>query len=246
MAEHTHDAGTHQPVQTHDRGTHQSGTHEGGPRPGGLNLHEDAENAADMWDGMYRERPKVWSGNPNPQLVAEAADLKPGTALDLGCGEGADAIWLAEHGWTVTGMDVSAVALERAAAHAAKAGQTDRIAWQQQDLSQWTPEPAFDLVSAQFLHSPLLPWRDSVALAAAAVAPRGTLLVVGHHPHGLPSWSHHHDSGMFFTPEQLAGHLRLDREPWFVNVLTSRERTITGPDNQPATILDTVLRATKH
>lgn len=237
MAEHTHDGGTRQ----HDQDTHNSG-----PRPGGLNLHEDAGNAADMWDGMYRERPKVWSGNPNPQLVVEAGGLKPGTALDLGCGEGADAIWLAKQGWTVTAMDVSTVALERAAAHAAEADAKDLITWQQQDLAAWTPEPTFDLVSAQFLHSPLLHWRHSVASAAAAVAPGGTLLVVGHHPHGLPSWSHHHESGMFFTPEQLAGELRLDREPWFVNVLTSRERTIAGPDGQPATILDTVLRATKH
>ncbi|MFE4194815.1 SAM-dependent methyltransferase [Paenarthrobacter sp. NPDC056912] len=241
MTEHTHDGDTHQHGHHPDGGTHQ-----GGPRPGGLNLHEDADNAVDMWDGMYRERPKVWSGNPNPQLVAEAAGLKPGTALDLGCGEGADAIWLAAQGWTVTAMDVSAVALERAAAHAAETSHASRISWQQQDLAAWTPEPVFDLVSAQFLHSPLLPWRDSVASAAAAVAPGGTLLVVGHHPHGLPSWSHHHDTGMFFSPEQLAGALRLDREPWFVNVLTDRERTVTGPDGEQAKILDTVLRATKH
>ncbi|MBP2268931.1 SAM-dependent methyltransferase [Pseudarthrobacter sp. PvP004] len=236
MTEHTHDAGTHH---------HGQHTHEGAQQSG-LNLHEDADNAVDMWDGMYRERPKVWSGNPNPQLVAEAKELKPGKALDLGCGEGADAIWLATQGWTVTAMDVSAVALERAAAHAAESGVDNRITWQQQDLTEWEPEPVFDLVSAQFLHSPLLPWRDSVASAAAAVAPGGTLLVVGHHPHGLPSWSHHHETGMFFTPEQLAGALRLDREPWFVNVLTDRSRPASGPNGESGTTLDTVLRATKH
>ncbi|MFJ5956951.1 class I SAM-dependent methyltransferase [Paenarthrobacter sp. NPDC092416] len=241
MAEHTHDGGTHHHAEAHDDGTHQHG-----PQQVGLDLHQDAENAEDMWDGMYRERPKVWSGNPNPQLVVEAGGLTPGTALDLGCGEGADAIWLAGQGWTVTGVDVSAVALERAAAHAAGTSHAARITWQQQDLAAWTPEPSFDLVSAQFLHSPLLPWRHSVASAAAAVAPGGTLLVVGHHPHGLAPWGHHHETGMFFTPEQLAGELRLDREPWFVNVLTSRERIISGPDGQTATILDTVLRATRH
>ncbi len=253
MAEHTHDGGTPHATDgtsgstsgSAHQDTHQDTDHSG-PRHGGLNLHEDADNAADMWDGMYKERPKVWSGNPNPQLVAEVAGLRAGTALDLGCGEGADAIWLAGQGWTVTGMDVSTVALERAAAHATESGHADRITWQQQDLAEWKPAPIFDLVSAQFLHSPLLPWRDSVASAAAAVAPGGTLLVVGHHPHGLAPWSHHRETGMFFSPEQLAGALRLDREPWFVNVLTSRERTITGPEGGTATVLDTVLRATKH
>lgn len=246
MTEMTHDGGT--PLSEHptSAGAHQHGHQHEGAQQRGLNLHEDADNAVDMWDGMYRERTKVWSGNPNPQLVAEVTGLEPGRALDLGSGEGGDAIWLAQQGWTVTALDVSAVALERAAAHAAEAGQGERITWQQQDLTEWEPEPVFDLVSAQFLHSPLLPWRDSVALAAAAVAPGGTLLIVGHHPHGLPSWSHHHDSGMFFTPEQLAGALRLDREPWFVNVLTDRERKVSGPNGESGSTLDTVLRATKH
>lgn len=246
MTEKTHDGGTLHGEQRTGADTHQHGHEHDDAQQRGLNLHEDADNAVDMWDGMYRERTKVWSGNPNPQLVAEAKDLKPGKALDLGCGEGADAIWLAEQGWTVTALDVSAVALERAAAHAAQTSHADRITWQQQDLTEWAPQPEFDLVSAQFLHSPLLPWRESVAMAAAAVAPGGTLLVVGHHPHGLPSWSHHHDSGMFFTPEQLAGALRLDREPWFVNVLTDRQRSVTGPDGESGTTLDTVLRAVKH
>ncbi|SEJ38405.1 Methyltransferase domain-containing protein [Arthrobacter sp. yr096] len=243
--------------KTHDGGTHQHGHQHEGAQQGGLNLHKDADNAVDMWDGMYRERTKIWSGNPNPQLVAEVTGLKPGKALDLGSGEGGDAIWLAQQGWTVTALDVSAVALERAAAHAAETDHADKITWQQQDLAEWTPEPVFDLVSAQFLHSPLLPWQDSAAKAAAAVAPGGTLLIVGHHPHGLPSWSHHHESHMFFTPEQLASELQLageleladglngDREPWSVEVLTDRERTVAGPNGESGTTLDTVLKARK-
>ncbi|MFJ4210543.1 SAM-dependent methyltransferase [Paenarthrobacter sp. NPDC089675] len=226
--------------------THDGGTHQHGDQQGRLNLHEDAGNAVDMWDGMYRERSKIWSGNPNPQLVAEAGNLPLGTALDLGCGEGGDAIWLARKGWRVTAVDVSSVALERGAAHAAENGQEERITWQQQDLAEWTPEPVFDLVSAQFLHSPLLPWQDSTAKAAAAVAPGGTLLIVGHHPHGLAPWSHHHESDMFYTPEELAEALDLKTGPWTVEVLEARERTIESPEGTPATILDTVLRATKN
>ncbi|MFK0002276.1 SAM-dependent methyltransferase [Paenarthrobacter sp. NPDC090522] len=240
MAEHTHDGGTHQRAHTHDGGTHHHGDQQGR-----LNLHEDADNAVDMWDGMYRERPKIWSGNPNPQLVLEVGNLEPGTALDLGCGEGGDAIWLAKQGWQVTAMDVSAVALDRGAAHAAENGQQDRITWQQQDLADWTPEPEYHLVSAQFLHSPLLPWQDSTAKAAAAVAPGGTLLIVGHHPHGLAPWGHHHEPGMFYAPDELAESLGLEQGPWLIDVLEARERTIDDPDGNPATILDTVLRATK-
>lgn len=220
---------------------HDGDTHHAGPKPG-LNLHEDADNAVDMWDGMYRERPKVWSGKPNPQLVAEATGLEPGTALDLGCGEGADAIWLAQQGWRVTAVDVSGVALERAAAHAAESGVQERIVWQQQDLSGWTPEPVFDLVSSQYLHSPLLDWRATTAMAAGAVAPGGTLLLVGHYPHGR-----HAGREMLYTEKQLADALDgvLAAGQWTVHVLETRERTVTGPDGEAMPLIDTVLRASR-
>ncbi len=146
-----------------------------------------------MWDEKYRSRAKIWSGEPNPQLIAEAAHLPPGTALDLGCGEGADAIWLASRGWKVTAVDVSAVALERAEAHAQERGQGGNITWVRQDLATWVPGELFDLVTAQFLHSTVMPWQQALQLAAAAVRTGGTLLIVGHHPDGLPPWGQHHD-----------------------------------------------------
>lgn len=213
------------------------------------------DGAAQLWDEMYRSRPRVWSGRPNPQLVAEAAGLAPGKALDLGCGEGADALWLAERGWTVTAVDVSAVALERAAAHAAEAGAGDRVTWLQRDLATWTPEEQFDLVSVQFLHSTVAPWQPPHRLAANAVRPGGTLLIVGHHPDGLPPWSSHKDdshagdshadTGMFFTAEQLTAELGIAPPEWSVDVAESREREATGPDGQTAILADAVLRATR-
>src|SRR5205814_628062 len=109
------------------------------------------------WEERYRTQPKIWSGRPNPQLVAEATGLTPGRALDVGCGEGADAVWLAQRGWTVTAVDISTTALERAAAHAADAGSqvAERITWTHADLRDHRPtEGAFDLVSAQFMHLP--------------------------------------------------------------------------------------------
>lgn len=209
------------------------------------------DDAAHVWDEMYRTRPRVWSGKPNAQLVREATGLKPGHALDLGCGEGADALWLAQQGWTVTAVDVSAVALERAAAHeqeaahAAEAEYGRRITWVQQDLAAWQPEAEFDLVSAQFLHSPALPWQQSLRAAASAVRAGGTLLIVGHHPDRLPPWGTHPSAEMFYTPEKLTAGLRLAPPGWQIEVLATRERTVTGPDGQQATIADAVLRATR-
>ncbi|MFE4544759.1 SAM-dependent methyltransferase [Arthrobacter sp. NPDC056727] len=226
--------------------------------------HEGHHGAARHWDEMYRSRPRVWSGLPNPQLVAEAAGLEPGTALDLGCGEGADALWLAEQGWTVTAVDVSAVALERAAQHAADSAAGRRITWLQRDLDAWAPEEQFDLVSAQFLHSTEAPWQRPHRVAAEAVRPGGTLLIVGHHPDGLPPWrsigesshadghSHsdedsasHTGPGMLFTAEQAAAELGIAPPAWRLDVAASRERNATGPDGQSAVLADAVLRATR-
>ena len=143
---------------------------------------------AAFWDERYRSASALWTVNPNPQLVAEAADLVPGTVLDVGCGEGADACWMAEHGWQVTAVDISTVALERGAAHASALGPeiAERIAWLQADFNDYVPVPSsFDVVSAQFMHLP----KDQRELLhrrlAASVAPGGTLLVVGHHPSDL-------------------------------------------------------------
>lgn len=224
--------------------------------------HSDGDNAeqtgaAHLWDEMYRSRPRVWSGRPNPQMVVETAGLTPGTALDLGCGEGADALWLAGRGWTVTAVDVSAVALERAAAHAAESEAGHRITWLLQDLETWKPVEQFDLVSAQFLHSTEMPWQRSHRIAAGAVRTGGTLLIVGHHPDGLPPWSSHsHSDGggsgghavaeRFFTAEQLVSELGLTAPEWRVDVADAREREATGPDGEVAILADAVLRATRE
>lgn len=205
----------------------------------------DQGTAAQLWDDRYRSKPKVWSGQPNPQLVAEASGLEPGHALDLGCGEGADAIWLASRGWTVTALDVSAVALERAAAHATETGHGSRIKWVEQDLATWVPEEQYELVNAQFLHSTLLPWQQALHLAAAAVRTGGTLLIVGHHPEGLPTWGNHHSAEKYFTAEEVAQELGIEAPEWQLDVLDSRRRSATGPDGEPAELTDAVLRATR-
>jgi SAM-dependent methyltransferase len=158
------------------------------------------------WDARYAESNRIWSGNPNTALVAEVAGLTPGRALDLGCGEGADAVWLAGQGWQVTAVDVSGVALARAAEHAAEAGV--KVDWQQHNLEETFPVGEWDLVSAQFLHF----WKefDREAIlrrAATSVAPGGVLLIEGHMDHGP---FHHGDHEVHFpTPDEVITALAL-------------------------------------
>jgi 2-polyprenyl-3-methyl-5-hydroxy-6-metoxy-1,4-benzoquinol methylase len=135
------------------------------------------------WEERYAGAEKIWSGNPNPQLVAEVAGLTPGTALDVGCGEGGDVIWLARRGWRVTGADFSANGLARAARHAAEAGVADRTDWWQVDARTFAADGrSYDLVTTHFLHPPDGAMVEVTRRLAEAVAPGGYLLVVGHAP----------------------------------------------------------------
>jgi 2-polyprenyl-3-methyl-5-hydroxy-6-metoxy-1,4-benzoquinol methylase len=141
------------------------------------------------WESFYAEGRSRWSGRPNTTLVAEASALPPGRALDIGCGQGADAIWLASQGWTVTAVDVSATALAVAAAHAREAGVADALTWERTDVARSLPAGPFDLVATSYLHSPVeIPRGRILQAAAGAVAPGGTLLVIGH----APSPEHQH------------------------------------------------------
>lgn len=142
----------------------------------------------DFWEGRY-DSPPPFRGRPTALLVAETADLTPGTALDLGCGQGADAIWLAQRGWQVTAVDVASSALGLAAAHAEKARVSSAITFERHDLAVSSPAGAFDLVTTCYLHSPedMLPSRPVLERAVAAVAPGGVLLIIGHA--GPPFWN---------------------------------------------------------
>ncbi len=201
----------------------------------------------DFWDERYRSKPRVWSGAPNPQLVAEAASLRPGRALDAGCGEGADAIWLASRGWTVLATDISGVALDRAGQHARDTdpAAAARIEWRQADLRVSVPEPdAFDLVSAQFIQLPPELRSPLFGALAASVRAGGTLLIVGHHPSDLAAGVPRPQlPEVFYTPEEIAALLA---GPWDVGVCEARPRQQQLPDGGPVTVHDTVLLATRR
>lgn len=193
------------------------------------------------WDEFYAATDRIWSGRPNGALVTETADLPPGRALDVGCGEGADALWLASRGWQVTALDVSQVALDRAAAAAREAGL--EVQWVHAGLLEaQLPVGCFDLVSAQY--PVLLRTSDAVAAHALreAVAPGGTLLVVHHdvsgHQHD-PETERRFDPADHVLPEQVAAVLGDD---WVVEVDERRERDLTEGAGAHH-VLDIVLRA---
>ncbi|MEU3049790.1 class I SAM-dependent methyltransferase [Streptomyces sp. NPDC006984] len=200
------------------------------------------ESAEEHWDSRYRESERRWSGEPNAALVTEAAGMAPGRALDIGCGEGADAIWLARRGWRVTAVDVSGVALERAARHAREAGAGTGVDWQRHDLAVSFPSGEWDLVSAHYLHSLGELPRDAILRrAAAAVAPGGVLLVVGHSDAGDREGAHHH--GMPFpTPEEVLEQLRLEPGRWAVERAADFERTQADRERRPGLRRDNILR----
>ena len=230
----------------------------------------------EYWDDRYRSAGQLWSGQPNPQLVAQTAGLTPGDALDVGCGEGADAIWLASHGWTVTAVDISAVALDRAAAHAAARGDeiAGRITWRQADLLSWDPgSQQFDLVSAQFMYLPEAGLSSLHRRLAAAVRPGGTLLIVLHHPDSMhagpgsragadPAGSNDTTAAtgpgdglagtaagqalLALGAEPLRLTAALDPSAFEILVADSVPRQMTDRDGQPATAIDTVLRAARR
>jgi SAM-dependent methyltransferase len=194
----------------------------------------------EFWNTRYAEHEHVWSGRPNAVLVEEVTGLVPGRALDLGCGEGADAIWLARNGWQVTATDVSSIALERAAKQAAIENVADRIDWQQRDLTSSFPPGEYDLVSAQFLHSnrEAFPRTEILRAAAAAVAPAGVLLIVGHG--GPPPWEPESDVRLP-TPDEVLASLELPDGDWEVLRCDEYEREQNDPHGQPMTRIDNAL-----
>lgn len=197
--------------------------------------------AAQFWESHYRARRPAERPRANPQLAAIAESLLPGSALDLGCGTGGDALWLAERGWRVVAVDISATALEQVAAGVAALGLSDRVTTEHHDLSRSFPSGEFDLVSAQYFHTPVAtPRRRILRTAAEAVRPGGRLLVVDHG--SVAPWSWNQDPEAYFpTPHEIADELGLDAAEWLVERADMPHRQASGPGGQTANVVDHVL-----
>jgi len=190
------------------------------------------------WDRRYAGADSVWSLTPNRFLVAEAQNLPAGRALDLACGEGRNAIWLAERGWTVQAVDFSGVAIEKARTRAANGGV--EVDFRVGDLVELEPEPrAYDLVLVLYLHIDPDERRVVLARAADAVAPGGTFLFVGHdllnRTEGVGGPS---DERLLCTPDEIASEL-----PGLVIVKAERVLREVEDEDRPA--IDALVRATR-
>lgn len=205
----------------------------------------EPESTEEHWEALYTERDQTWSGNPNVALVDVVGPIVSagvGHAIDLGSGEGADAVWLAEHGWTVTGVEISGTAIERSRAAARQASiADDQIRWLQTDLADWEPDEGADLVTACFLHSTLeFDRADVLQRAMTAIRPGGHLFILSHA--ASPPWSQHkHDDEDLPSAEEEAASLNLSTDEWQVEVAENRSRRATGPDGEEATLDDVIV-----
>lgn len=189
----------------------------------------------EMWDERHAAREPIESPEPDPSLARLAGELTPGRALDLAAGDGRNAIWLAVHGWEVTAVDFSTVALERARASATAAGVT--VTWVLADLLGWRPTPrSFDLVALMFLHLPRDERRPVYAAAAEAVAPGGRILVVGHDRSNLTEGvGGPQDPAVLFTPAEIAADL--------VDLTVETAETVTRGTGDERRSIDAVVLA---
>lgn len=190
---------------------------------------------ADRWDERYAATEFVWSATPNVFFAEVVGDLPPGRAIDLGCGEGRNAIWLAEQGWDVTGVDFSTIGIEKARRLATERGV--EVAWLVEDLRSWSPPvAAFDLVAVVYVHFSQPDRERLVRASLAAVAPGGTWVWVGHDLDNLTrGYGGPQDPAVLATVDELTG--ALDPAVWVVvragQVLRTVE-TEAGHGDSPA------------
>jgi SAM-dependent methyltransferase len=203
----------------------------------------------DYWEQHWLQAPSSGPGtarasNPNPHLVHETSGLSPGTALDAGCGEGAEAIWLASLGWRVTAADIASKALARAAVSAEGSAAYGRVQWVEVDLSTWEPDRQFDLVTTNYAH-PAMPQLAFYQRVSTWVAPGGTLLIVGHlnNPETAGHGHHPPTEASVTTADSTAG---LDSSRWEIVTADERVRTLPGPAGHAKSLHDVVVRATRR
>ncbi len=194
----------------------------------------------DTWNERYRADELVWRAEPNMFLVEEIEGMKPGRALDLACGEGRNAVWLASRGWEVVGVDFSSAGLAKGRGMAKERGV--EVEWEEADVVSWTPpRGAFDLVVVMYLQLPADQRRVALGHAAEALAPGGVLLVVAHDVTNLTEgFGGPQNPAVLYSAEDVVGDLdglRIDR--------AERVERPVETDTGTAVALDTLVRAVR-
>ncbi|MBA3020749.1 class I SAM-dependent methyltransferase [Propionicimonas sp.] len=202
----------------------------------------------DFWEARYSGEERVWSGKVNVSLVDAVADLTPGRSVDLGCGEGADVLWLAERGWQASGLDISPTAINRARQEADARGLgPEQASFVVTDLATWQPEATYDLVGASFLHSPAPLAREQILRrAAAAVRPGGHLLVISHAAPADPNDVAHPHADLHHSPENEYRELKLDETEWTLALAGRRNRMGRKPTGEPIEVEDLIVLARRR
>ncbi len=195
----------------------------------------------EAWNHRYAGSELLWSARPNRCLQAEVEHLPPGRALDVACGEGRNAVWLAERGWKVTGVDFSDVALAKGRQLAGERGVS--VAWVCADVRQFVaPAAAFDLVAVLYLHLPARERREALARAAEALAPGGVLLVLGHDASNpAEGYGGPQDPAILFTPDDVVSEL-----PGLAIQRAERVRRPIASVDGEVHAIDALVRATRR
>ncbi len=189
----------------------------------------------EAWDRKYAGADFLWKEEPNRFLVSELDGLAPGRALDLACGEGRNAVWLAQQGWSVTGVDFSEVGLAKAAQLAASRGV--EVEWVAADLLDYRPPAGLDLVIVFYFQVPADERRLVLARAAEGLAPGGTMLVVAHDLLNLAEGvGGPQEPTVLYTPEDVVGDL--------AGLTIERAERVRRPVGE-AEAIDALVRATK-
>lgn len=198
---------------------------------------------AKEWNDRYAETSLLWSAAPNRWVAAELADVPVGRALDLGAGEGRNALWLAARGFTVTAVDFAKVALDRGRQQAEAAHiPAERIAWIEADLIDYHPAPlAFDVVVIAYLQLPEQPRRIVTARAVEALAPGGVLLVIGHDLANLTyGTGGPQQAEVLFQPQDVVADIRATDRPLRIVRADTVRRPVDGSDRDA---IDALVRA---
>jgi SAM-dependent methyltransferase len=200
-------------------------------------------SAAD-WNSRYAGTDLVWGAQPNIWVEQEVTGLPAGRALDLACGEGRNSIWLAVHGWQVTGVDFSAAALSRAETLSREHNPPVTVDWQCADITTYRPSAPFDLVLLVYAQLPASQRLKAIMAAWNSLAPDGILLVVAHHSDNLTDGvGGPQDPDLLYTERDVTADLGMIDCGATVERSERALRPVAGSDDSPA--VDTVFRARK-